>query len=117
MTTDDLIRQERSKLIKRRAQEVGFDFCGISRAEFLEQEAPRLEKWLALNHHGGEAATAASLLGAVNFGLAGLISPIVGVFGVTNAIPMGSIMGIAATLSILIVFTVVRPWSVPALSR
>ena len=52
MTTDDLIRQERSKLIKRLAQEVGFDFCGISKAEFLEQEAPRLEKWLALNHHG-----------------------------------------------------------------
>ncbi|CAN5465991.1 multidrug effflux MFS transporter [soil metagenome] len=72
---------------------------------------------LALNHHGGEAATAASLLGAVNFGLAGLISPIVGVFGVTNAIPMGTIMSIAALLSILLVFTVVRPWRVPALSR
>ena len=33
---------------------------------------------LALANHGHEAGTAASLLGALNFGLAGLISPIVG---------------------------------------
>lgn len=26
--------------------------CGISKAEFLEEEAPRLEKWLNQNHHG-----------------------------------------------------------------
>ena len=26
--------------------------CGISRAEFLEQEAPRLENWLHKNYHG-----------------------------------------------------------------
>ena len=25
---------------------MGFDFCGISKAEFLEDEAPRLENWL-----------------------------------------------------------------------
>lgn len=35
-----------SFLIKQKAKELGFDFCGIARAEFLEQEAPRLEKWL-----------------------------------------------------------------------
>ena len=27
-------------------------FCGVSRAEFLEEEAPRLEKWLNANMHG-----------------------------------------------------------------
>lgn len=27
-------------------------FCGFSRAEFLEEEAPRLEEWLNKNHHG-----------------------------------------------------------------
>ena len=27
-------------------------FCGISKAEFLEEEAPRLEKWLESNMHG-----------------------------------------------------------------
>ena len=26
--------------------------CGISQASFLEDEAPRLEKWLSSNHHG-----------------------------------------------------------------
>ena len=26
--------------------------CGISKAEFLEEEAPRLEKWLNENRHG-----------------------------------------------------------------
>jgi len=30
---------------------LGFDFCGISKAEFLEQDAPRLEKWLKENKH------------------------------------------------------------------
>jgi epoxyqueuosine reductase len=41
-----------SQLIKAEAQRLGFDFCGISVATFLEEEAPRLEKWLALNQHG-----------------------------------------------------------------
>lgn len=27
-------------------------FCGVSKAEFLEEEAPRLEKWLNSNMHG-----------------------------------------------------------------
>ncbi len=27
-------------------------FCGVSKAEFLEEEAPRLEKWLKSNKHG-----------------------------------------------------------------
>lgn len=72
---------------------------------------------LALAHHGSEAGTAASLLGAVNFGLAGLISPIVGLFGIANAIPMGAVMGITATLSLIVMFAVVRPRTVPALTR
>ena len=72
---------------------------------------------LALNGHGSEAGTAASLLGALNFGLAGLISPIVGLFGITNAVPMGVIMGLCALLSIVVLWAVVRPRTVPALSR
>ncbi len=72
---------------------------------------------LALANHGSEAGTAASLLGALNFGLAGAISPIVGLFGIANAIPMGAIMGCTALLSIIVLWTVVRPWTVPALSR
>jgi len=72
---------------------------------------------LALAKHGSEAGTAASLLGALNFGLAGLISPIVGLFGIDNAIPMGVIMGLTASLSIIVLWAVVRPWTVPALVR
>ncbi|UTA69127.1 tRNA epoxyqueuosine(34) reductase QueG [Emticicia sp. 21SJ11W-3] len=41
-----------ANLIKTKATELGFDFCGISKAEFLEEEAPRLEAWLNKNYHG-----------------------------------------------------------------
>lgn len=39
-------------LIKSTARELGFSFCGIARAEFLEEEAPRLEQWLKDGKHG-----------------------------------------------------------------
>lgn len=38
--------------IKSEAKRLGFLSCGISRADFLEVEAPRLEKWLQRNMHG-----------------------------------------------------------------
>lgn len=41
-----------SQLIKNEAQKLGFLFCGISKAEFLKEEAPRLESWLKKNMHG-----------------------------------------------------------------
>lgn len=48
-----ILRQQKySQLIKAKAIELGFDACGISKADFLEEEAPRLEKWLNLNYHG-----------------------------------------------------------------
>lgn len=46
-----LIRQH-TTLIKAKAAALGFDFCGVSRAEFLADEAPRLEAWLKQNRHG-----------------------------------------------------------------
>lgn len=52
MTTQDIISQQRSKFLKAKAIELGFDFCGISKAEFLAEEAPRLEEWLARHYHG-----------------------------------------------------------------
>ncbi len=39
-------------MIKAEAQRLGFDYCGFAKAEFLEQEAPRLEQWLLQNKHG-----------------------------------------------------------------
>lgn len=38
--------------IKRKAVELGFLSCGISKAGFLVEEAPRLEKWLRSGSHG-----------------------------------------------------------------
>lgn len=44
--------KEKSDLIKRKAQELGFAGCGVSKAGFLEEEAPRLEKWLKEGMNG-----------------------------------------------------------------
>ncbi|WP_411030079.1 tRNA epoxyqueuosine(34) reductase QueG [Spongiimicrobium sp. 3-5] len=41
-----------TSLIKSEAKRLGFLSCGISKADFLEEEAPRLEKWLQSNMHG-----------------------------------------------------------------
>lgn len=38
--------------IKQISKDLGFSFCGISRAEFLEEEAPGLEQWLNAGMHG-----------------------------------------------------------------
>ena len=39
-------------LIKAEAARLGFGFCGISKAEFLADEAPRLEEWLKRKYQG-----------------------------------------------------------------
>ncbi|KRC52446.1 MFS transporter [Leifsonia sp. Root227] len=72
---------------------------------------------LALNGHGHEAGTAASLLGALNFGIAGIVSPIVGILGVGSATPMGFVMAICALVSIAALWFIVRPRTVPALAQ
>lgn len=45
-------RKKYSDFIKAEAKRLGFLSCGISKAGFLEEEAPRLEKWLNENRHG-----------------------------------------------------------------
>lgn len=45
-------KERYAQLIKQEAKELGFSFCGISQADFLEEEAPRLESWLNANMHG-----------------------------------------------------------------
>src|ERR1700761_2144616 len=47
-----LNKQAYSDLIKTEAKNLVFMFCGISKAEFLEEEAPRLEQWLKNDMHG-----------------------------------------------------------------
>ena len=44
--------QDRSQQIKAKAHELGFLACGVARAGFLEEEAPRLEQWLRQGKQG-----------------------------------------------------------------
>ncbi|MFT7344203.1 MAG: epoxyqueuosine reductase [Lentimonas sp.] len=45
--------KERNKhLIKSKSQELGFSYFGVSKAGFLEDEAPRLDQWLSKNYQG-----------------------------------------------------------------
>ena len=44
--------EENTKLVKKIAYDLGFDFVGISRAQKLEKEAKQLENWLHQGKHG-----------------------------------------------------------------
>jgi epoxyqueuosine reductase len=44
--------QRYTDFIKAEATRLGFSFCGIAKAEFLADEAPRLEAWLKKGHQG-----------------------------------------------------------------
>ncbi len=46
------VGEKHKKLIKSEAHRLGFDYVGVSKAEFLEEDAPRLENYLQKNHHG-----------------------------------------------------------------
>jgi epoxyqueuosine reductase len=50
MTNPDIL--ENTAIVKNTAKKLGFEYCGISRAEHLQEEASRLKKWLEKNHHG-----------------------------------------------------------------
>lgn len=60
---------------------------------------------LALTRHGEAAGTAAALLGAVQFGIGGLIAPVVGLLSNGTPVPVAALMvsttGIAAALALL----------------
>ena len=74
---------------------------------------------LALDRHGKAAGTAASILGATNFGVAGLISPVVGWIskdaGIT-ATTMASVMVGCSVIGILSLWLIVRPRTVGMLT-
>ena len=46
------LSEKLTRLIKDKAKSFGFQSCGISKSEFLEEEAPKLEAWLKNNFHG-----------------------------------------------------------------
>ena len=49
---DSEIVKTNTQIIKRIASELGFNFCGIAKAEYLEEEAPQLEEWLSRGYQG-----------------------------------------------------------------
>jgi MFS transporter, DHA1 family, multidrug resistance protein len=66
---------------------------------------------VALSAHGDTAGTAASLLGAVQFGVGAAISPLVGVLG-NNALGMSLVMFGGIALATLVLVLVARPWKI-----
>jgi epoxyqueuosine reductase len=48
-----MLRNEKNaQIIKQAALQLGFDYCGIAKAEELSEDAKRLEQWLSKNMHG-----------------------------------------------------------------
>lgn len=74
---------------------------------------------LALDRHGKAAGTAASIIGATNFGVAGLITPLVGWIshdaGIT-ATTMAAVMVGCAVIGLLSLWFIVRPRTVEQLA-
>ena len=66
---------------------------------------------LALSRHGEAAGTAAALLGAIQFGIGAVVSPVVGVLG-NDAVAIGTVIVTSLVLA-LGVLAVVRPWRLP----
>ena len=48
----DFSNKSYNSLIRKEAHRLGFSHCGFSKADFLEDEAPRLERWLNEKKHG-----------------------------------------------------------------
>jgi DHA1 family bicyclomycin/chloramphenicol resistance-like MFS transporter len=66
---------------------------------------------LALSRHGEAAGTAASLLGAVQFGVGGLAAPLVGLLG-NDAVAMAAVIAMASTGALAALLVLVRRPSV-----
>ncbi|CAN7288594.1 MULTISPECIES: multidrug effflux MFS transporter [Micrococcaceae] len=70
---------------------------------------------LALSKHGAQAGTAASLLGAATFMMAGIVSPVVGWFGDISATVMGGVQATSILMAAAALWLVVRPRTVPSI--
>lgn len=67
---------------------------------------------LALSRHGEAAGTAAALLGAIQFGVGAVVSPVVGLLG-NDAVAIGTVVVTALVIAIGVLVVVVRPWELP----
>ncbi len=64
---------------------------------------------LALGRHGDTAGTAAALLGATQFGVAGLVGPVLGLLGL-SAVSMAVVIAGGLAFALTVYLSVVRPW-------
>ena len=74
---------------------------------------------LALDRHGKAAGTAQSIIGATNFGVAGIIAPLVGWLAVDagiTATTMAAVMVGCAVIGVLALWLIVRPHTVERLA-
>jgi len=71
---------------------------------------------LALSRHGEAAGTAAAMLGAVQFGVGAIISPMVGVLG-NNAVAMAAVVSGGLTAALVVLVLVVKPWTLASIDE
>ncbi|WP_308258075.1 Bcr/CflA family efflux MFS transporter [Pseudonocardia lacus] len=64
---------------------------------------------VALARHGDNAGTAAALLGAMQFGIGAIVSPMVGVLG-NDSVAMAAVIAGGLGLALVVLVSVVRPW-------
>jgi DHA1 family bicyclomycin/chloramphenicol resistance-like MFS transporter len=72
---------------------------------------------LGLARHGAHAGTAAAFMGASNFGIAALVTPLSGMLQTGDALGMGVLMLAASLIASVALWAVVRPSTVLALPR
>lgn len=72
---------------------------------------------LGLARHGAHAGTAAAFMGASNFGIAALVTPLSGLLQTGDALGMGALMLAASAIASLALWLVVRPRTVLELPR
>ena len=52
MSPSSFTKSQITQWLKNEAATARFDFCGIAKAQYLEDDARRLEKWISKGMHG-----------------------------------------------------------------
>ncbi|MFC7489510.1 MULTISPECIES: multidrug effflux MFS transporter [unclassified Knoellia] len=72
---------------------------------------------LALSRHGEAAGSAAALLGAIQFGMASIITPLTGLLSTGDAVGMAVVMTGAIWLGAVVLVVLVQPWKIASESE
>ena len=66
---------------------------------------------LGLQHHRKDSGVAASLMGALNMSAAAVVGPVIGLFALSSAAPMGVAMLMCGGIAATFLWTIIRPRS------